>query len=300
MRLPSSFFRAFSVFGAVFLAALVPSAEASGGAAAQKLFEIGPLPVTNSMVTSWVISLILIIAIRFAVGKKPKLVPSRGQAMIEGVVSGILGLIEPIVGKRVVMAAFPILASFFVFILIQNWSGLLPGVGSLYVNHGSAEEAHWVPLIRPGNADMNGTLALTIVHFAAWAFLVMRFAGPRLVLKDWFGNKADRKEVPAAIYYFLTLIFLFVGMIEVVSVLFRGVSLPFRLFGNVYGGENLLTSMTNLVPWIVPIPFYLLELLVGFVQALVFTLLVSVYIGLLCAHDESHDHESGSGPEHAH
>jgi len=298
MRLPTTVLKAFSVFGAAFLTAGIPSAEAAGGAAAEKLFSIGPLPVTNSMVTSWVISLLLIVVIRWAVGRKPALVPGRGQAMVEGIVSGIMGLIEPIVGKRVVSAAFPILASFFIFILIQNWSGLLPGVGSLYIH--SDETGHWVPLIRPGNADMNGTLALTIVHFAAWFYLVMKYAGPKLVLKDWFGNKANPKEVPAVIYYFLTLIFLFVGLIEVVSVMFRGVSLPFRLFGNVYGGESLLTAMTNLVPWIVPIPFYLLELLVGFVQALVFTLLVSVYIGLLCAHDEGHDHEHGEEGGHAH
>lgn len=298
MRLPSTVLKATSVFGAAFLTAGIPSAEASGGAAAERLFSIGPLPVTNSMVTSWVISLLLIVVIRWAVGRKPALIPSRGQAMVEGVVSGIMGLIEPIVGKRVVAAAFPILASFFLFILIQNWSGLLPGVGSLFIH--SEETGHWVPLIRPGNADMNGTLALTIVHFGAWFFLVMKYAGPKLVLKDWFGNKANPKEVPAAIYYFLALIFLFVGVIEVVSVMFRGVSLPFRLFGNVYGGESLLTAMTNLVPWIVPIPFYLLELLVGFVQALVFTLLVSVYIGLLCAHEEGHDHEHGDGEGHAH
>ncbi len=274
-----------------------PEARAAGGAAAEHLFSIGPLPVTNSMVTSWVISLILIVAVRFAV-RRPKLVPSRGQAMVESMVEGVLGLIEPIVGKRVVMAAFPILASFFIFILIQNWSGLLPGVGSLFVHSGG----HWVPLIRPGNADMNGTLALTIVHFAAWLFLVLKYAGPKLIIQDWFGNKADRNEVPGVIYYFLTVIFIFVGVIEVVSVMFRNVSLPFRLFGNVYGGENLLVSMTNLVPWGLPIPFYLLELLVGFVQALVFTLLVSVYIGLLCNHGDDHEHADarGTGAAHAH
>ncbi len=298
MRLPTTSPKAFSVFGAAFLAVGLPNAEAAGGAAAEKLFNLGPLPVTNSMVTSWVISLALILGIRFAVGRRPALVPTRSQAMVEGVVSGIMGLVEPIVGRRTVAAAFPILASFFIFILIQNWSGLLPGVGSLYIH--SEETGHWVPMIRPGNADMNGTLALTIVHFAAWIYLVMRYAGPRLVMKDWFGNKADKREVPVVIYYFLTLIFLFVGMIEVVSVLFRGVSLPFRLFGNVYGGENLLTSMTNLVPWIVPIPFYLLELLVGFVQALVFTLLVSVYIGLLCNHGDEHGPDEHEGPGGGH
>jgi F-type H+-transporting ATPase subunit a len=301
IRLSSTSLKAFSVFGAAFLCAALPSAQAAGGAAAEKLFDIGGFPVTNSMVTSWVISLALIIVIRLAVGRRPKLVPSRGQAVVEGIVSGVMGLIEPIVGKRTVGAAFPILASFFVFILIQNWSGLLPGVGSLYIHSADmGPEGHWIPMIRPGNADMNGTLALTIVHFAAWFFLVMKYAGPKLIMKDWFGNKANRAEVPAAIYYFLAVIFVFVGMIEVVSVAFRGVSLPFRLFGNVFGGESLLVSMTNLVPWGVPIPFYLLELLVGFVQALVFTLLVSVYIGLLCNHGDDHEHEAGDGHKHAH
>lgn len=272
-----------------------PAANAAGGAAPETLFYLGPLPVTNSMVTSWVVSLLLILAVRWAV-RRPKLIPTRRQAMVEGVVEGVLGLVEPIVGRRVVFAAFPILASLFVFILIQNWSGLLPGVGTIGWGEDTGHGFHVTrPLIRPGNADMNGTLALTIVHLVAWLFLVLKYAGPRVILKDWFGNKADRREVPVVIYYFLTVIFLFVGVIEVVSVGFRNVSLPFRLFGNVFGGENLLVHMTGLFKWGLPIPFYLLELLVGFVQALVFTLLVSVYIGLLCNHGDDHSAEHGEG-----
>ncbi|MCB1123168.1 MAG: F0F1 ATP synthase subunit A, partial [Verrucomicrobiae bacterium] len=116
-------------------------------------------------------------------------------------------------------------------------------------------------------------------------------AGPKVLIFDLFGNKADKKETPTILFYFLTIVFLVVGVIEVVSIIFRNVSLPFRLFGNVFGGENLLHSMTGLVGWIVPVPFYFLELLIGFVQALVFTLLVSVYIGLICNHDsEEHAH----------
>jgi F-type H+-transporting ATPase subunit a len=279
---------------AAFLA-VSQSAQAAGGAAAEHLFNIGPLPVTNSMVTSWVISLVLIIVIRMAVGRA-SLVPSKGQALVEGIVEGLLGMIEPIVGKRVVVAAFPILASFFLFILIQNWAGLLPGVGSIGTGTDGEHGFHVLhALIRPGNADMNGTLALTFVHFVAWVFLVLKYAGPKLVIHDLFGNKADKNEVPALIYYFLTLVFLFVGVIEIVSILFRNISLPFRLFGNVFGGESLLFQITNLVPWIVPIPFYLLELLVGLVQALVFTLLVSVYIGLLCNHGDDHGEAEAHG-----
>ena len=99
-------------------------------------------------------------------------------------------------------------------------------------------------------------------------------------------NKADRKETPAEMYVLLAPSFLLVGVIEVVSIAFRPVSLSFRLFGNVFGGENLLTSMTGLAPYIVPIPFYFYEVLVGVVQALIFTLLVAIYIGLMTNHDE--------------
>jgi F-type H+-transporting ATPase subunit a len=285
------------VLGAVALSLVIaPTAQASGGAAAERLFGIGFFQVTNSMVTSWVVSLLLIVLVRLAVGR-PTLVPARAQAFVEGIIDGVMGLVEPIVGKKAVATAFPVLASFFLFILVQNWSGLLPGVGSIGWGEEGEHGFHVVrALIRPGNADMNGTLALTTVHFMAWLFIVLKFAGPRLILHDWFGNKADKKEIPGVIYYFLTLIFLFVGLIEVVSVLFRNVSLPFRLFGNVFGGESLLAHMVGLFKWGLPIPFYLLELLVGLVQALVFTLLVSVYIGLLCNHGDEHE----QGEEHAH
>ncbi|MEZ5274988.1 MAG: F0F1 ATP synthase subunit A [Opitutaceae bacterium] len=273
------------------------SAHAAGGAAAEKLFSIGPLPVTNSMVTSWVISIVLILVIRWAVGR-PSLVPSRGQAIVESLTEGVLGLVGPVVGKRVVKAAFPLLAALFVFILIQNWSGLLPGVGTIGwgndTEHGFQVSEAW---IRPGNADINGTLALALVSFVAWLFLIFRFAGPKAILFDLFGNKADKGELPKVTYFFLSILFILVGLIEIISILFRNVSLTFRLFGNVYGGENLLHHMTSIFKWGLPIPFYFLEVLIGFVQALVFALLVAVYIGLICNHGDDHEHEEAEGQE---
>jgi F-type H+-transporting ATPase subunit a len=150
------------------LATGVPAfgAETAGvETAAQALFKIGPLPVTNSMVTSWVVALILIIAIRLAI-MRPKLIPSRAQAIVENLVEGVLNLISPIVGKKVAMPAFPLLLCLFTFILIQNWSGLFPGVGTIYmVDHKSGA---WMELIRPGNADMNATIALATVAFCGW------------------------------------------------------------------------------------------------------------------------------------
>ncbi len=252
---------------------------------AERLFSVFGLPVTNSMVTSWVVAAVLIIVIRLAI-RRPQLVPTRGQAIVENLVEGVYDLISPIVGSKVAKHTFPLLIALFTFILIQNWSGLVPGVGTIYYQ---GQE-----FVRPANADLNGTLALALVSILCWFYFIMRYAGPALVLKDIFGNKADPKEVPAAIYYPLFLVFFAVGLIEIVSITFRPISLSFRLFGNVFGGENLLHSMSAITPWVLPVPFYFLELLIGFVQALVFTLLVSVYIGLICNHGDDH-HE-----EHAH
>jgi F-type H+-transporting ATPase subunit a len=271
------------------------AAEAGGvDASASALFKIGPLPVTNSMVTSWVVAAVLLVAIRLAI-RRPKLIPTRAQAVVENLVQGILDITSPIVGEKVAKPTFPLLIGLFTFILIQNWSGLFPGVGTIYiVDHATGG---WTELIRPGNADMNATLALAIVAILGWFYFIMRYAGPVFVLKDLFGNKADRKETPAIIYYPLFVIFFGAGLIEVVSIMFRPVSLSFRLYGNVFGGENLMHAMSGIQKWGLPAPFYFLELLIGLVQAFVFTLLVSVYIGLICNHGEEH-HEEQTAPAH--
>jgi F-type H+-transporting ATPase subunit a len=260
---------------------------------ADQITSVGGLPISNSMVTSWIISLLLIIFIKILVGK-PQLIPTKGQLILESVIGGIRGIIEPIVGKKVFFPSFWLLSGLFFFILIQNWSGLLPGVGT--VGYGYSVEDHFKvskPLIRPGNADLNMTLALALVANLFWVYFIVKFAGFKAIIKDWFGNKADKSEVSSLIFGFLGVIFLAVGFIEVVSILFRPVSLTFRLFGNVFGGESLLHSMFYLVPqlkWILPVPFYFMEVLIGLVQALVFMLLISVYIGLICNHDEGEHH----------
>src|SRR5476649_2837884 len=164
------------------------AAEAQGvSASAEALFHVGPLPVTNSMVTSWIVAIALIIAIRLAI-KRPQLIPSRSQAVVENLVQGLLDLTSPIVGAKVAKPTFPLLIALFTFILIQNWSGLFPGVGTIYmVDHKTGD---WMEVIRPANADMNGTLALAAVAFVGWFYFIMRYAGPVFVFKDIFGNKA--------------------------------------------------------------------------------------------------------------
>lgn len=273
-------------------------AEESHGVApaAEALFRVGPLPITNSMVTSWVVAIVLIVAIRLAV-RRPKLIPSRGQAIVENLVEGIYNLTAPIVGPKVARHTFPLLIALFTYILIQNWSGLFPGVGTVYIS--DAETGGWQEFVRPAHADMNGTLALAAVSILAWFYFIMRYAGPVFVLRDIFGNKADRKETPAVIYYPLFIIFFAAGLIEIISIAFRPVSLSFRLFGNIFGGENLMHAMSAIQKWGLPAPFYFLELLIGFVQAFVFTLLVAVYIGLICNHGDEHGADGAHAPSTA-
>ena len=282
---------------ALLLATALPALAEEGGAIAPKaqaLFSIGPLPVTNSMVTSWVVAVVIILVVRLAAGR-PKLRPTGGQVVVENLVQGILDLTSPIVGSKVAKVTFPLLIGLFTFILMQNWSGLFPGVGTVLMrDHATGE---WMELVRPGNADLNLTLALAIVAMVSWLYIVIRYAGFRVIYADLFGNKAERSEVPYILYLFLYVVFFAVGIIEVISILFRPVSLSFRLFGNIFGGENLMHSMSAIFPWGLPILFYFLEMLIGLVQALVFTLLVSVYIGLICNHGDDHA-EEGHGAEH--
>jgi F-type H+-transporting ATPase subunit a len=266
------------------------SARASEGVApaASKLVDFGNgWTITNSMATGWIISLLLVGLIMWLVGK-PSIIPSKGQAVFESLLEGLRGIFEPIVGKAAFPAAFPLLITFFIFILFHNWMGLIPGVGTLGwgVDDASGHFHLTRPLIRPHNADFNGTIALALISFGAWAIIVFKFAGPKTIMMDLFGNKADKNETPGWLYPILSLVFLAVGLIEVFSIVIRPFTLSVRLFGNVFGGENLLHG-TGFV-----FVFYFMELLVGIIQALVFTLLTAVYIGLLCNH-EGGDHAHG-------
>ena len=279
---------------ATFLLLLIgnPAAFASEGQgegvapSAAKLIDLGGgWAITNSMVTGWVFSALLVIMVLWLIGR-PSVLPSKGQAVVEALIEGLRDLFEPIVGKRAFPAAFPVLVTLFIFILFHNWMGLLPGVGTL--GWGSEVDGHFHvarPLIRPHNADFNGTIALALISFGAWAIIVFKIAGPKVIFADLFGNKAEKGETRGWLYPILSLVFLVVGLIEVFSIAIRPFTLSVRLFGNVFGGENLLHGTGFLFV------FYFMELLVGLIQALVFTLLTSVYIGLLANHGDDHAHD---------
>lgn len=273
----------------IFFLGIATSLQAAGdggvSAHAYHLNEILGLPITNSIVTTWAVSIAFIVIIRFAVGS-PKLIPGKGQAVVESLIDGLRGLLEPIVGRKAFPITFPLLIGLFIYIMLHNWSGLLPGVG-VFGHHDDGHFKYWM---RPANADLNSTLGMALVAMIAWLFISLKTVGPKFFIWELFGNKADKKETPPLIYALLIPIFFMVGFIEIISIAFRPVSLSFRLYGNVFGGENLITSMTGMAPYIVPIPFYFYEILVGVVQALIFTLLVAIYIGLIANHDEGNAH----------
>jgi F-type H+-transporting ATPase subunit a len=166
--------------------------------------------------------------------------------------------------------------------------GLIPGVGSMGWGHETAEGFRIEePLFRGANADVNLTLAMALIFFACWIYWGLRAIGPMGFLKEMFAPKGS---TTGALKVLMVVVFFAAGLLEIVSILFRPVSLSFRLYGNVFAGESMLETMATLVPglgWLLPVPFYFMELLVGLVQALVFMLLTAVFTLLICQHADS-------------
>jgi F-type H+-transporting ATPase subunit a len=276
-----------------------PAAVASEGlpSAAPVVVDLGIVKMTNSMLVTWIVAAILILVAQLAT-RKVQLVPSGLQNFVEWLVEGLYGFFQEVLGTELVKKSFWFFCTIFLFILVTNWFGLVPGVGT--VGHGHEEAGHFHvthPFLRGGNADLNMTLAMALVFFFLWTVWSFQTLGVGGFLKHlfWGGGGSGLMGI------FMVATFLFVGLIEVISIAFRPVSLSFRLYGNIFAGENILESMMTLVPWlgwILPLPFYFLELLVGLVQAMVFALLTAVFTALMCTHEEEHGH--GHGEEKAH
>jgi len=259
--------------------------------AAVDVFHIGSLPVTNSMILTWAVALVLIVFARYAT-RRIQAVPAGAQNFWEWLVESLHDFLEGIIGHDLVKKTFWFFATIFIFILFCNWFGLIPGVGTIGWGTKTDHGFHVTdPLLRGANADLNMTFAMAAIFFLCWIVWALQANGPGGFLLHLFGPKGD---TTGALKVLMIAVFLLVGLLEVVSILFRPVSLSFRLYGNIFAGENMLESMARLVPgWfgsiIIPIPFYFLEVLVGLVQALVFMLLTAVFTLLICTHEEGHE-----------
>jgi len=240
--------------------------------------------LTNSIFVALVVVAVVVLAARAAT-KAMRLVPDGSQNFFEAM-------------RHMIQKSFGLLATLFIFILVSNLFGLLPGVGSVGWGEGGGfwRKEVSLPLLRPATADLNMTLAMALFFMLMWLYWTLQELGFRGFMAHMFGVKGGVKGFMGLV---LIPIFFFVGIIEVISTLFRPVSLSLRLFGNIFAGENLLTAMIAIgktlgfPPWAavlasitIPIPFYFLEILIGIMQALVFMLLCAVYLQLSTTHDE--------------
>ena len=273
-------------------------AEATSPSAASKHEEHGLTPnamqsgasgnafITNSMIVSWSVAVILIVLVRYAT-RNVQLVPSGAQNFWEWVVESLHEFLEGIIGAELVKRTFWYFATVFILILFTNWFGLIPGVGTIGWGERTPQGFEVTnPLLRGGNADLNMTFAMSMIFFVCWIVWAVQSVGVKGVVLDLFGPKGDTTGVMRLL---MIVVFFLVGFLEVLSILFRPISLSFRLYGNIFAGENMLEAMSRLVPhfgWLLPVPFYFMELLVGIVQALVFMLLTAVFTMLICVHQE--------------
>lgn len=243
---------------------------------AEPLFSIGPFEFTNSMVGALLASIVLLVAAWYFT-RRGSLVPSRVQSLIEMPIEWMAGILAGSTSRWRGYAA--LIMSFFLMILVANWIGLLPGVGTIGLLHEEHGETVLVPLIRPASADLNYTLGLAMVAFVVFVWWGVRINGVGGYLKELVGEPR----------YMAPLMF----PIHLISELSRLISLSMRLFGNVFAGEVLLATMLALTFVVVPAVFLGLELVFGFVQALVFSLLAMTYITLAIAehHGGGHGHE---------
>jgi F-type H+-transporting ATPase subunit a len=267
-------------------AAVTPEREEHGlSQKAEEVVRFLNFSITNSMVVTWTVAIGLMV-FAHAATRNMKPVPEGTQNFFEWLVESLYSFLEGIIGPHLVKRTFWFFATIFIFILATNWVGLVPGVGSIGWGHQTAHGfAIDQPLFRGGNADVNMTLAMALVFFGCWIVWALQEVGPIGFLKELFAPKGESTGVLRVLMIF---VFFVAGCLEIISILFRPVSLSFRLYGNIFAGENLLEAMSKLVPgfgWLVPIPFYLLELLVGLVQALVFMLLTAVFTMLICQHE---------------
>ena len=268
-------------------------AMASGGQEelptyAVPVFKIGPLVVTNSMVMVWIVAAVLIIVAQLAT-RNMKLVPSGLQNFVEWLVESVYGFIETIVGPKLTKRTFWYFGTVFIFILFANWFGLIPGVGTIgWVDSVNGHET-FHPMLRGANADLNMTLAMSLVFAVMWFYWAISEIGIKKFLAHLFAPKGEFKGLMLA---GMAILFFFVGVLDVVSIMLRPVALTFRLYGNIYAGENMLETMMHIVgdnkwlAWLPPLPFYVFEIFIGLIQALVFMLLTAVFLKLICEGEE--------------
>lgn len=235
--------------------------------AAEEIAHVGDFVLTNSTLTTVFVTIILI---SLAVWMKPKfsLIPSKLTSLIELPVEAMYNLTKQIAPHHV-KEFFPLIATIFIFVLFSNWFALIPGITGIHVNHEVNHHIVHTPIFRATTADLNTTIALALIAVVGTHYYGMRHLGVKLHVGKFINFKGP--------------IDFFVGILELISEVSKIVSFSFRLFGNIFAGEVLLIVIGSLVPLFVPVPFYGLEIFVGLIQALVFSMLTLVFASMAVA-----------------
>lgn len=272
--------------------------------APEVFFRIGDFPVTNTIINTILVDGFLL-TLAFFASRRLSLVPGKFQNVLEYVIGGLYGFTEGIAGEKA-SKIFPYFMTFFLFILVANWSGLIPGINTFGILQQTPEGKHIIPLVRASTSDLNTTLALALVSLSATHIMSFRTLGlteylsrfipffPFIisVLKGkpkFFIDKSG--SINFVMSFFNPLVLVFVGTLELVSEFVKVISLSFRLFGNIFAGEVVLETVSGIFAFVFPLPFFLLEVVVGVVQALVFSMLTMAFMIILTTphHEESRE-----------
>jgi F-type H+-transporting ATPase subunit a len=263
-------------------------AEHAHSLAAEPIAEIGGFEITNALFTSWIV-VVIILVIGIAIRRSVKDVPGKLQGFFELFIEGALGIADSVTGdKKKSLTFFPIVFALFLFILLNNWLGLIPGVGS--IGYIASIDGHdtFISFFRGGSADLNTTLALAIIGVVASHIFGVIAVGAWSHFNK-FINIDALLAIPSQIKKDPTVLIVnpinvFVGLVEIIGEFAKVASLSFRLFGNIFAGEVLLASMSALLAFGLPLPFLFLEVLVGLIQAAIFAILVLSYLTIHTSH----------------
>ncbi len=258
--------------------------------AAEPIFHIGTFPITNTLLVAWIIVFLLVV-VAFLVRRNLKEIPRGLQNVAETVIEGALGFIETIThDRKQAKRFFPVVFTIFIFVILSNWVEIVPGLGTIGIWEELHGEKVLVPFIRSASADLNVTLAIAI--FSVFSVQIFGIATIGF-FKYWkkflpFGGlfRIEYGFLPVPSFY--GFIYFFAGVLELVAELAKFISFSFRLFGNIFAGEVLLAVVSFLIPYVVPLPFLFLEIFVGFVQALVFSMLTLVFLKMAVTEHEAH------------
>jgi len=254
----------------------------------ETIFHLFGFPITNSIIGAW-LTIIVLVGFSYVITRRMRVVPGRLQSAFEFLLGWLYNLCQRVAGEEYGRRFFPVVATIFLFVAFNAWLSLIPGFGSITVTTVEGEHAH---LLRGANTDINMPLALALVSFIFVEYFGLRSLGIRYLGKfinvgQFFRSVAQmvRGGFRAGLGGLITgFIHIFVGFLEALSEFVRIVSFTFRLFGNMTAGEILLLMAAFLIPWVFALPFYGLELLIGFVQALIFSGLTLVFLTLAVAH----------------